>query len=228
MNAALQCLSNTRELRDYFLRQFDRSIDRSSSSQFRLFRVAASGRNESAQPVGNERRDGRRIGLGDQRPVGGRTLVHLRQPTSSKRTNERVEGETLRFSSGFSGETTSRVRRQRSTRCSRIVKYCPRRDSRSETKTKRKTSVDKFRFQDLNRIIHKPLVPPVEDQNRPDEIVAQEFWEGYLKRNDSIVVQLFTGQFKSKTKCPQCHKVKDLDLIFLFGSRTNFLAERNR
>jgi len=60
--------------------------------------------------------------------------------------------------------------------------------------------------EDVNRVISKPSVPPVEDQNRPDEIVADEFWRGYLKRNNSIVVELFTGQFKSKTKCPQCQK----------------------
>ncbi|CAF3858722.1 unnamed protein product [Rotaria magnacalcarata] len=60
--------------------------------------------------------------------------------------------------------------------------------------------------EDLNRVISKPLVPPIEDENRPDEIIADEYWRGYLSRNDSIIVQLFTGQFKSKTKCPQCHK----------------------
>jgi hypothetical protein len=42
------------------------------------------------------------------------------------------------------------------------------------------------------------------------EIVADEYWRGYLSRNDSIIVELFTGQFKSKTKCPQCHRVRVL------------------
>ncbi|CAF3581966.1 unnamed protein product [Rotaria sp. Silwood1] len=60
--------------------------------------------------------------------------------------------------------------------------------------------------EDLNRIKTKPQVPPIEDQGRSDHIVADEYWRGYLSRNDSIIVQLFTGQFKSKTKCPQCHK----------------------
>ncbi|CAF1053922.1 unnamed protein product [Adineta ricciae] len=60
--------------------------------------------------------------------------------------------------------------------------------------------------EDLNRILNKPQVPPVEDENRPDHEVADEAWRGYLSRNDSLIVQLFTGQFKSKTKCPQCHK----------------------
>ncbi|CAF3371200.1 unnamed protein product [Rotaria sp. Silwood2] len=60
--------------------------------------------------------------------------------------------------------------------------------------------------EDLNRIKTKPQVPPIEDQGRSDHIVADEYWRGYLSRNDSVIVQLFTGQFKSKTKCPQCHK----------------------
>ncbi|UJR15384.1 hypothetical protein I4U23_002332 [Adineta vaga] len=60
--------------------------------------------------------------------------------------------------------------------------------------------------EDLNRVKTKPQVPPVEDQGRPDHVVADEYWQGYLSRNDSIIVQLFTGQFKSKTKCPQCQK----------------------
>ncbi|CAF0764881.1 unnamed protein product [Didymodactylos carnosus] len=60
--------------------------------------------------------------------------------------------------------------------------------------------------EDLNRVKIKPNVPAVEDQGRPDSVIADEYWQGYLSRNDSIIVQLFTGQFKSKTKCPQCNK----------------------
>ncbi|CAF1458870.1 unnamed protein product, partial [Didymodactylos carnosus] len=58
----------------------------------------------------------------------------------------------------------------------------------------------------LNRVKTKPYIPAVEDQGRPDSVVADEYWQGYLSRNDSIIVQLFTGQFKSKTKCPECNK----------------------
>lgn len=36
---------------------------------------------------------------------------------------------------------------------------------------------------------------------------AAEFWRNYLKRNNSIVVETFTGIFKSRILCPCCHKV---------------------
>lgn len=58
-------------------------------------------------------------------------------------------------------------------------------------------------------MIEKPNVPEVESKGRPDEIVAQESWDNHLKRNDSIIVDLFHGQFKSKIICPSqsCGKV---------------------
>jgi ubiquitin carboxyl-terminal hydrolase 4/11/15 len=35
-------------------------------------------------------------------------------------------------------------------------------------------------------------------------VVARESWVNYLKRNQSIVVDLFMGQYKSKVTCPTC------------------------
>ena len=56
--------------------------------------------------------------------------------------------------------------------------------------------------EDLNRIKHKPLVPPVHSEGRPDADVAQEAWMAHLLRNDSIIVDLFHGQLKSTVVCP--------------------------
>ena len=39
------------------------------------------------------------------------------------------------------------------------------------------------------------------------QVVAKEAWEGYLKRNDSIIVDLFHGLLKSTLVCPECNKV---------------------
>ena len=39
------------------------------------------------------------------------------------------------------------------------------------------------------------------------QVVAQESWENYKKRNDSIIVDTFHGQLKSTLVCPQCEKV---------------------
>ena len=36
--------------------------------------------------------------------------------------------------------------------------------------------------------------------------MAEEAWEDYQKRNNSIVVDLFHGQLKSTLLCPQCEK----------------------
>ena len=36
------------------------------------------------------------------------------------------------------------------------------------------------------------------------QVVADEAWEIYKKRNDSFIVDLFQGQYKSKLTCPVC------------------------
>lgn len=61
--------------------------------------------------------------------------------------------------------------------------------------------------EDLNRIHNKPYVERVESAGRPDSVVADESWSNYKLRNDSIVVDLFQGQYKSTVICPKCHKV---------------------
>ncbi|XP_029838592.3 ubiquitin carboxyl-terminal hydrolase 19 isoform X1 [Ixodes scapularis] len=61
--------------------------------------------------------------------------------------------------------------------------------------------------EDLNRIHNKPYVESVDSANRPDEVVAEESWSRYKLRNDSIVVDLFQGQYKSTVICPECQKV---------------------
>ena len=62
-------------------------------------------------------------------------------------------------------------------------------------------------LQDLNRIRKKPYTETVEDRGRPDEVVANEAWAIHKKRNNSFVVDLFQGQYKSKLVCPVCGKV---------------------
>jgi hypothetical protein len=54
---------------------------------------------------------------------------------------------------------------------------------------------------------NKPIVETVESNNRPDEIVARKSWENYLKRNDSKIVDLFAGLYKSTLVCPDCKKI---------------------
>ena len=61
--------------------------------------------------------------------------------------------------------------------------------------------------EDLNRIKDKPYVIEEEANGRPDEEFAIECWENHLKRNRSVIVDLFHGQLKSTVECPECGKV---------------------
>uniref|UniRef100_A0A674NCU3 ubiquitinyl hydrolase 1 n=1 Tax=Takifugu rubripes TaxID=31033 RepID=A0A674NCU3_TAKRU len=61
--------------------------------------------------------------------------------------------------------------------------------------------------EDLNRIQNKPYTETVDSDGRLDEVVADEAWQRHKMRNDSFIVDLFQGQFKSKLVCPMCSKV---------------------
>ncbi|XP_014496181.1 ubiquitin carboxyl-terminal hydrolase 8 [Vigna radiata var. radiata] len=61
--------------------------------------------------------------------------------------------------------------------------------------------------EDLNRVKRKPYHEVKDADGRPDEEVAEEYWRNHLARNDSIVVDLCQGQFRSTLVCPICKKV---------------------
>merc|ERR1719242_1875039 len=61
--------------------------------------------------------------------------------------------------------------------------------------------------EDLNQIEKKPATEAVESGGREDTVVAMEAWKTYLKRNQSVVVDLLQGQYKSKVCCPDCGRV---------------------
>ncbi|KAG8862154.1 CSN-associated deubiquitinating enzyme Ubp12 [Tulasnella sp. 330] len=64
--------------------------------------------------------------------------------------------------------------------------------------------------EDLNRILKKPYVENPEWEGGAElELckLARDFWAGYKKRNDSVIVDLFQGQYKSTLVCPECQKV---------------------
>uniref|UniRef100_A0A674P3W2 ubiquitinyl hydrolase 1 n=1 Tax=Takifugu rubripes TaxID=31033 RepID=A0A674P3W2_TAKRU len=57
----------------------------------------------------------------------------------------------------------------------------------------------------LTPVVHeKPYVELKDSNGRPDWEVASEAWENHLRRNRSIVVDLFHGQLKSQVKCKTC------------------------
>jgi len=62
--------------------------------------------------------------------------------------------------------------------------------------------------EDLNRIRKAPYVELPDIDDRSDmSIAGAEAWNGHLRRNDSLVLQTFYGQFKSTCVCPQCNRV---------------------
>lgn len=62
--------------------------------------------------------------------------------------------------------------------------------------------------EDLNRIVDKPATEaPEGGQGVPDHEVARQAWVIHKKRNDSIIVDLFQGQYKSTVTCPNCPRV---------------------
>uniref|UniRef100_A0A674K7S4 Ubiquitin carboxyl-terminal hydrolase n=1 Tax=Terrapene triunguis TaxID=2587831 RepID=A0A674K7S4_9SAUR len=61
--------------------------------------------------------------------------------------------------------------------------------------------------EDLNRVKKKPYLELKNANGRPDLVVAKEAWENHRLRNDSIIVDIFHGLFKSTLVCPKCSKV---------------------
>jgi ubiquitin carboxyl-terminal hydrolase 4/11 len=49
-------------------------------------------------------------------------------------------------------------------------------------------------------------VASVESSGRSDSEVATESWLAHIRRNQSIITDLMTGQYKSKVTCPTCQK----------------------
>eukprot|EP00980_Cylindrotheca_fusiformis_P009690 scaffold2141_cov120-Cylindrotheca_fusiformis.AAC.25 len=61
--------------------------------------------------------------------------------------------------------------------------------------------------EDLNRVMSKPYIEDKDCDGTRDESDAIESWKNYLKRNKSLVVDLFQGQLRNTCRCLTCgHK----------------------
>jgi len=59
--------------------------------------------------------------------------------------------------------------------------------------------------EDLNRVKSKPYFELKERQiNESEEEASNRWWLNHLKRENSIIVDLFYGQYKSTITCPEC------------------------
>jgi ubiquitin C-terminal hydrolase len=61
--------------------------------------------------------------------------------------------------------------------------------------------------EDLNRIIKKPYIELPDFDGMKDDEIATRSWEYHKARNDSVIVDLFQGQFKSRLICEECKNV---------------------
>ena len=65
--------------------------------------------------------------------------------------------------------------------------------------------------EDLNKVINKPYIGENNFENISDKIKSKIEWYNYLKRNQSFIVDLFYGQFKTIIICPniECQYCKN-------------------
>jgi ubiquitin carboxyl-terminal hydrolase 19 len=161
MNAALQCLLNTTDLRDYFIdtpHLFQKEINTNNS-----------------------------LGLNGRLAVGFGML--MRQI--------------------WKGSTTYIAPNQlRDLICS---KYAHFRGYEQQDTHEFLCSLLSILHEDLNRVLKKPFYESgleCEDESFGQEFkIANESWQRFLSRENSIIVDNFYGQFKSKLICPECNKV---------------------
>ena len=80
--------------------------------------------------------------------------------------------------------------------------------------------------EDLNRTTKKPYIElESKKDGESDEECSKRFWDCNLKRNDSIITDLFCGQYKSTITCPECGNI---NITFdPFNTLTLPLANKN-
>ena len=61
--------------------------------------------------------------------------------------------------------------------------------------------------EDLYRKFKKPYVEITEAAGKSDDLASLEAWTKHLIRNESIIVDLFHGQYKSTLVCSVCGKI---------------------
>ncbi|WVQ94936.1 hypothetical protein IAU59_002024 [Kwoniella sp. CBS 9459] len=161
MNSAVQCLSNTQELNEYFLSGvYNSEINRDNP-----------------------------LGMGGQiAKAFGEVIENLWAPNSNSYASfspRMLKGTTSRFAPQFAGY------------------------GQHDTQEFIAFLLDGL-HEDLNRIHKKPYIEkPDWKAGGGDKELAElgkECWEGYKKRNDSVIVDLFQGQLRSTLVCPECHK----------------------
>ncbi|PFH50295.1 hypothetical protein AMATHDRAFT_4113 [Amanita thiersii Skay4041] len=73
--------------------------------------------------------------------------------------------------------------------------------------------------EDLNRVIYKPPVIQSPEQEAelerlPPQIASEQEWQAWKTRNDSLIVDFFQGQFRSRLECLTCRKTSTTYNVF--------------
>ncbi|XP_060163359.1 ubiquitin carboxyl-terminal hydrolase 4 isoform X3 [Globicephala melas] len=179
MNSALQCLSNTAPLTDYFLKdEYEAEINRDNplgmkgeiaEAYAELIKQMWSGRDAHVAPRTFKSFS---THLSDSAPTSGPRILQIIICIT----------QVGRFAPQFSG-----YQQQDSQELLAFL-------------------LDGL-HEDLNRVKKKPYLELRDANGRPDAVVAKEAWENHRLRNDSVIVDTFHGLFKSTLVCPECAKV---------------------
>lgn len=75
--------------------------------------------------------------------------------------------------------------------------------------------------EDLNRVLHKENIPrtpesEAELEHLPQQIASQQEWSLYRRRDNSIVVDFFMGQFRNRMQCLTCQKTSTTYNSFMY------------
>ncbi|PPQ64351.1 hypothetical protein CVT24_008420 [Panaeolus cyanescens] len=73
--------------------------------------------------------------------------------------------------------------------------------------------------EDLNRIVSKPPHNPTPEEEAelerlPPQVASDKEWRAWRARNDSLIVDYFQGQFRSRLQCLTCHKTSTTYNVF--------------
>lgn len=198
MNSALQCLTHTKELSEYFLSMSSLSVPPVYSLNPNLGGVYEDELNFD-NPLGMQGAIAQAFGALVRR-------IWVPSPSSSSAL-------TSSYSSYSTSSFTPREFKQA------LQRFAPQFSGYQQHDTQELVAflLDGL-HEDLNRVLKKPYVEKPEWEGGGDKelvALAKESWDGYMKRNDSVIVDLFQGQYQSTLVCPECSKVS----AFRFSDR---------
>lgn len=75
-----------------------------------------------------------------------------------------------------------------------------------------------FMSEDLYKQDKKPYVEQSETDGKTDQVASAEAWNNHVYRNESVIVDMFYGQFKSTLNCSLCNRISITFDPFLMAS----------